>query len=97
MVFNIAKFLFVWKKLGMQPFSRNTLLVLVCALPALGVGYFLPNFFAGGHHMYLFTFADTALRSGLIMLVYVGMLLWLKPSPDLQQYIASIQKNKRLF
>lgn len=96
-LFNIAKYLFVWKKLGMQPFSKNTLVVLLCAVPAVAVGYFLPDFFRTGRHIYKFTFFDVTLRSTLILLVYVLMLLWLQPSDDLKTYLASIKKNKRLF
>jgi O-antigen/teichoic acid export membrane protein len=95
--YNAAKYLFVWKKLGMQPFSKNTLVVLLCAVPAVIVGYLLPDFFSTGRHIYKFTFFDVTLRSTLILLVYVLMLLWLQPSDDLKTYLASVKKNKRLF
>lgn len=96
-VFNFIKYFFVWKKLNMQPFSTNTLLVLVAALPALAVGYFFPYLFEPGRHIYVHTFFDVTMRSSLIVIVYALMLFWLKPSPDLTEYIASIKKNKRLF
>ncbi len=96
-LFNIAKYIFVRKRLDLQPFSRNTPLVLVAGLPAFAVGYFLPNFFNNIHHLYMGTFLDVAIRSGCIITIYLLMLLWLKPSPDLTQYIATIKKNKRLF
>ncbi len=96
-IFNIAKYLFVLKKVGMQPFSRKTILVVVAALPALAAGYFFPYFFNPARHVYVHTFIDVAMRSTVIVIVYLLMLLWLKPSPDLEEYIASIKKNKRLF
>jgi O-antigen/teichoic acid export membrane protein len=96
-VFNLAKFLFVWKKLDMQPFSTKTLLVLVAALPAFAAGYYFPHFFDQAHHVYVRSFADAALRSLAIFIVYAVMLLWLKPSGDLQEYISTIRKDKRLF
>lgn len=96
-LFNFIKFLFVWKKLHMQPFSKNTLLVLIAALPAAAAGYFFPHFFDQAHHVYIRTFADASLRSLAIVIVYVAMLIWLKPSADLEEYLASVRKNKRLF
>ncbi len=96
-VFNFIKYLFIRKKLGMEPFSRKTLLVLVAGLPALAVGYFFPYLFEPGRHIYVHTFMDAAMRSTLIVIVFMLMLYWLKPSPDLSEYIASIKKNKRLF
>jgi O-antigen/teichoic acid export membrane protein len=97
LIFNFLKFLFVWKKLDMQPFSKNTVLVLIAGVPALAAGYFLPHFFETGRHIYVHTFFDVALRSSLIVIVYLVMLLWLKPSKDMEEYVASIRKNKRLF
>lgn len=96
-LFNIAKFIFIAKKLDMQPFSRNTALVLIAALPALAAGYFFPFFFNPDRHVYVHSFIDAIMRSSIIIVVYLLMLLWLKPSTDLQEYIASIKKNKRLF
>jgi O-antigen/teichoic acid export membrane protein len=96
-LFNFAKYFFVWKKLDMQPYSVKSLLVIVAGLPALAAGYFLPHFFNALHHIYVHAVLDTALRSFAIITVYLAMLLWLQPSPDLQEYIATIKKNKRLF
>jgi O-antigen/teichoic acid export membrane protein len=96
-VFNLAKFLFVWKKVGMQPFARGTALVLVAGAVAFAAGYFFPHFFDQSRHMYVRTFVDVIIRSFLIVIVYLGMLLWLKPSKDLEEYIGQIRKNKRLF
>ncbi len=96
-LFNLAKFAFIWKKLDMQPFTKNSLMVFLAALPALAVGLFFPNFFADMHHMYLGSVADAGIRSTIIIIVYVLMLLWLRPSADLVTFIASVKKNKRLF
>ena len=95
--FNIVKSLFIWKRLDMQPFSKGTSFVILAAVPALAAGYYFPHFFDQAHHIYVRTFADVAIRSTVIVVVYVLMLLWLKPSPDMQEYIATVKKNKRLF
>lgn len=96
-LFNAAKYLYVWKKLDMQPFSYNSFLIVIAALPALAAGYFFPYLFDPARHIYVHAFIDAAVRSSLIVAIYVFMLVWLKPSKDLEDYIASIKKNKRLF
>jgi O-antigen/teichoic acid export membrane protein len=96
-IYNLLKFFFIWKKLDMQPFSKNTLLVLICALPAFAGGYFFPYFFNPDRHIYVHTFIDAGLRSLTILIIYIAMLLWLKPSRDLEDYLATVKKNKRLF
>ena len=96
-IFNIAKYFFVWKKLDMQPFSNKTVLVVIAALPALAAGYFFPYLFNPARHVYVHSFIDAIMRSTVIIIIYLLMLLWLKPSKDLEEYVASIKKNKRLF
>ena len=96
-VFNSIKCFYVWKKLRILPFSANTLLVLVAAVPALAVGYFFPHLFDLTEHKYLHAFMDTAVRSTLIIVVYFVMLLWLKPSQDMVEYLGTVRRNKRLF
>jgi O-antigen/teichoic acid export membrane protein len=96
-IYNIVKYYFVWKKLDMQPFSKKTVLVIVAAIPALAAGYFFPYLFEPARHVYVHTFIDASMRSAVIIVVYALMLLLLKPSPDLTEYIASVRKNKRLF
>ncbi len=96
-LFSLAKVLFVWRKLDMQPFSRSTALVLIAALPALAAGYFFPHFLDQSRHIYVRTFVDASIRSLIIIAVYMLMLIWLKPSKDLVEYIASVRKNKRLY
>jgi O-antigen/teichoic acid export membrane protein len=96
-IYNTIKFFFVWKKVDMQPFSVNTLLIIIAALPALAAGYFFPYLFDANRHIYVHTFIDAAMRSTIVLVVYALMLIWLKPSPDLQVYLAQVKKNKRLF
>ncbi len=88
-VFNIVKMIFLYVKMRLHPFTAKTWLVLVAAiLPSLA-GYFLP---------YMFNpYADTIVRSGVVMVLYCLMLLWLKPSNDLVVYINNIKSSKRLF
>lgn len=88
-VFNIMKMIIVWRKLKLQPFSKNSLVLLLAVIPALAVGIYLP--------FMVNKYVDLIVRSAIIVTIYGGMLLWLKPSPDLGIYLANIKKNKRLF
>ena len=81
----------------MQPFTSGSLLVIVAGAAALAAGYYFPYFFESARHIYVHTFLDVAMRSTVIITVYMIMLYWLKPSKDLQEYLASVKKNKRLF
>jgi len=96
-IYNLVKLLFIHRQLGLMPFSAATLRILLAAVPACIVGWFLPHFFDTGRHIYVHAVADTALRSAAIMIIYLLMLLWLKPSEDLESWLAGVRKNKRLF
>jgi O-antigen/teichoic acid export membrane protein len=96
-VFNAAKCWFVRKKLNMLPFSGRTIRVVAAAMPALAAGLLLPHFFSQVRHIYINTALDAGLRSFAIVVIYVLMLLWLKPSKDLEEYLVTVRKNKRLF
>ena len=88
-IFNVGKTIFVWKKMNLQPFSRNTGLAAIAGLAAAVAGYFFPDVNN--------PFADILIRSCVIMIVYGGLLLWLKPSKDIVTYLQSVRKNKKLF
>ena len=96
-LFNTIKYIFIKKNLNMTPFSNGTVLTIIAALPALAAGYFLPNIFYFIYNIYVQAFLDASIRSIIITAIYVVMLLWLKPSADLDDYIAAIRKDKRLF
>ena len=94
-IFNIAKFYYVKKKLNMQPISLNTFKVFIAGIPSLLICF--PYFPSPVRHVYIHSFIDAIIRSTVIIVVYLLMLYWLKPSKDMVDYIASIKKNKRLF
>ncbi len=87
--FNIAKMIFLWKKMHLQPFYRNSLLILLAGIPAIACGYYLP--------FIINPIFDTFIRSGIIVAVYGAAILFLKPSEDITKYINSVKKSKRLF
>lgn len=88
-IFNIMKYLFLWNKMKIQPFNKNTLLVILAGILTGLTGYFLPHVSN--------PVTDTIIRTTVITITYGGILVYLKPSEDLITYINSIKKNKRLF
>jgi len=88
-LFNIIKLIFLQQKMGLMPLSRNSLLILIASLPAVGISYILPQI---GN-----LYSDTIVRSICIVVLFIIMLLWLQPSPDIKNYLRSVKENKRLF
>lgn len=88
-LFNIAKMSFLWWKMKIQPFTKNSLVVVLCGAVAFLPGYFCPYI--------LNPVADTLIRSLIIVICYSGLLIWLKPSKDLNDYLHNIRASKRLF
>ncbi len=88
-VFNVMKFWIVRRKLQLQPFSVQTLKVVLAAGVSFVIGWFLPEM--------INFWVDIVLRSGIIMVVFVGMLIFLRPSADLNSYLASAVRSRRLF
>lgn len=89
LLFNAGKLYYVWRKLNLLPFNNKTWLAIFAALIALIPGYFIP-------HCPLI-FIDMIIRSVSISVVFIGLLIWWKVSPDLNDYLNSIRENKRLF
>jgi O-antigen/teichoic acid export membrane protein len=73
-VFNAVKFVLIKWKLGMQPFSRKTMFVLVLA----GIAFLPPNLMPGTG----FPVLDAALRSGLFASLFAAAILYFRISPD---------------
>lgn len=88
-VFNTLKMIFLYRKMKLHPFTNKTWLVLVAGAAAAVVGYLCPYV--------LNPVVDTVIRSIIILLVYSLMLVWLKPSNDLLDFVRNILRNKRLF
>ena len=88
-IFNIAKMSFLWWKMKLQPFTSKTLLVVVAGALSFAVGYWFPYI--------LNPVVDAMIRSVIIVIAYAGLLIWMKPSEDLNSYLHSIKTNKRLF
>lgn len=86
-LFNITKYIFLYRKMQLQPLSAKSLLVIGGGAIAALAGYYLP--YLGNPYI------DTVGRSICIALVYGIFLLVAKPSADLSQLIQTIKDRNK--
>lgn len=88
-LYNLAKYLFLWYKMDMQPFSKKSILVLIAIAPAAAAGYYMPHI---GNAI-----TDAIIRSIMVIVIFTAMLIYLKPSEELQEYLKNLVQKKRLY
>ena len=79
LIFNLAKFLFLFKKYQLQPFNKKYLLVVLISLVAYFSGYLLPKM-----DSYLI---DIVLRSSLVGGLYLALSYALHISTDFNEFV----------
>lgn len=79
-LFNLYRYLFIWKKFGLQPLEWKNLYILLIGIVALIGSYVIPE---------LPLIADIVVRSGIITVSYIGVLYYTKLSPEMNQTIDS--------
>lgn len=84
--YNLIKFIFVYRKLGMQPFSSGTLWVMLAGAVSLFTALYIweTGFFI----------ADAVIRSVLILILFMIPVYKLNISPDANQLIAKLFNRK---
>lgn len=85
-LFNIIKFIFLYRKMQLQPLSLNSLTVVTGGAIAALAGYYLPYM--------VNSYIDTIVRSFCIAIIYGLFLLMTKPSADLSQLIRTLTNRK---
>lgn len=88
-LYNLLKTFFVWRKMDLQPYSKGTLASLFIGLAVTAMVFFLPKL----ENPYL----DTVYRSGIIVILFVSLVFWIKPSKDISHYVNETLKKKKLF
>ncbi|WP_118974884.1 polysaccharide biosynthesis C-terminal domain-containing protein [Taibaiella koreensis] len=88
-IFNIAKLIFLKKKMALHPFSLQSLKVILAGIVSGLIAYFIPYL---GNPV-----VDALLRAGTLIIIYTPLLLWWRVSPDINEYLATVVKKKRLF
>jgi O-antigen/teichoic acid export membrane protein len=87
-IFNILRGMFLWSKFRIQPFSLQTLYLLFFAAVALLLGMYIPTpAWLAQYNDYIRAVAEVALRSIPVALLYGGLLVGFRISPDLNELL----------
>lgn len=76
-IFNIAKYIFIWYTLKIQPFTSATIVVLAIAAATIGLNYIIPKFDN--------IFVDIIARSSIVTIFFGGAVLVTRVSPDVNK------------
>lgn len=79
LLFNLFRFLFIWRKFKIQPMSVNNLIILIIGLAVLFVIGYLP-----AQSLFI---VDIIIRSTIITILYVGSIYIFKLSPEMNNVI----------
>jgi O-antigen/teichoic acid export membrane protein len=89
-VYNLTRFLFIWKLFKLQPYSKANLLSIVIAFACFAVAYIIP------HQTNIFI--DAILRTACFSILYSFIIIKLKVSEDINHvFIALNEKIKGMF
>jgi O-antigen/teichoic acid export membrane protein len=86
-VFNTAKFVFIWAKLGIQPFSLSTVKLMAVALAVLLVNRLIPPA--------PWIVVDILIRSAIATTAFVSLVYLLRVSPDANDFAARLLQRAR--
>ncbi len=84
-LYNLVKMIFVWAKLGVQPFTWKNLAMLAIAGLVLMAGTYLPPFSN--------IFLDIVIRSTMITALFGGAILFFRISPDVNELTMVVLKR----
>lgn len=85
--YNAVKMIFVWVKLGIQPFTSKNLLMLAIGTVVLAAGVYFPSF----SHV----FTDILLRSAFITILFFVFVIFFKVSPDVNKLVLIVWRRLR--
>jgi O-antigen/teichoic acid export membrane protein len=86
-VYNFIRFVFLWRKLGMQPFNKNSAYTVLLGIAGYAVCYFLFDRFMGLQWIIA--------RSTTFIAIFGAGVYFLKLTPDLFHVIDSIRKRAK--
>ncbi len=84
LLYNFSKFLFLVLKEHLQPFSFQTIKVIAIGAVCLYVGLKLPE---------MNTYLDILVRSTVVTALFGGLILWFKPSSDVNNIASQLWKR----
>jgi O-antigen/teichoic acid export membrane protein len=79
-VFNLIRFLFIWRKFGLQPFTMNSLKVVGVALVAYFACVWIP--------LHVHPLVDIAVKGTVFAIIFGGLILALRVSGDINSTVS---------
>jgi O-antigen/teichoic acid export membrane protein len=87
-VYNLIRYLFLWNKFRMQPFTQKTLYTILLSGFCYFTCFWLFNQYQGIQWMFL--------RSSLFLLLFIAGMSLLKLTPDIQPVLATVKKRLKI-
>lgn len=84
-IFNTFKFIILWSKTQMQPFTKTTLLILLISLITFTAGYYMPSISN--------TWVDMFVRSSIIVILFGGMAYLLNLSEEARNLMKTVLRR----
>jgi O-antigen/teichoic acid export membrane protein len=84
-IYNLVRYLFLWNKFKMQPFTWKSLYTVVLAAACYGICFWLFDAYTGMEWMLL--------RSSLFLLLFITGMILLKLSPDILPVWETVKKK----
>jgi O-antigen/teichoic acid export membrane protein len=85
LITNFTRYLILYGKFGLQPYNYKFAIILLVAVAAYAAQYFIPEM----SNLYL----DLVIRSGIMSLVFIGLSLGLKISPEVNERVMELKKK----
>ena len=87
-VYNFIRYLFLWKRFRMQPFTRKSLYTVLLSGVCFYSCFLLFDKYQGIQWIFL--------RSSLFLLLFIAGMSWLELSPDVQPVMSTLKKKLKL-
>ncbi len=92
LAYSLMRVIFLIKKYKMQPFSLRHLVILFIGIGAYMLSLLIPDLY-NANSKYLTLILDVIVRSGIITIVYLGLVYLFKLSPDLERFVGKLMKR----
>ncbi|NOT35759.1 MAG: oligosaccharide flippase family protein [Saprospiraceae bacterium] len=98
-LFNFSRYIFIYYKLGIQPFTMNTLKAVVLSIfLGFSAWYLLNNLdLRIGSHMYISALIQVSIKSIIWALIFIPAVILLKISPEVNQFYKVVVSKSRNY
>jgi O-antigen/teichoic acid export membrane protein len=94
LAYSLMRVIFLMKRYKMQPFSLRHLVILFIGVGVYLLSMLIPDLY-NENSKYLTLALDIIVRSGMITIVYLGLVYIFKLSPDLESFVGKLVKRIR--